>query len=63
MIEVRTARHSQHLPVFLRMLDKDSVWGYDNGKIIFGECWYSMKQNYLSGLYPPLLELPPLITV
>jgi len=29
--KVRTGRHSQQLPVFTRMLDKDSVWGYDNG--------------------------------
>jgi alpha-glucosidase (family GH31 glycosyl hydrolase) len=31
MVEVRTARHSQHLPIFVRMLDKNSRWGYDNG--------------------------------
>ena len=31
MVEVRTARHTQHLPIFVRMLDKNSRWGYDNG--------------------------------
>ena len=31
MIEVRVGRNTQHLPVFVRMLDKDSRWGYDNG--------------------------------
>jgi len=31
MTEVRTARHTQHLPIFVRMLDKNSRWGYDNG--------------------------------
>ena len=31
MVEVRTGRRSQHLPVFIRMLDKFSSWGYDNG--------------------------------
>ena len=31
MIEVRTGRNSQQLPVFVRMLDKFSSWGYDNG--------------------------------
>ena len=31
LVEVRTGRHSQHLPIFVRMLDKFSTWGYDNG--------------------------------
>ena len=29
--EVRAAVNSQHLPVFVRMMDKDSNWGYKNG--------------------------------
>ena len=29
--QVRTGRRTQHLPVFTRMLDKFSTWGYDNG--------------------------------
>merc|ERR1719219_1193636 len=31
MVEVRTGRRTQHLPIFVRMLDKFSSWGYDNG--------------------------------
>ncbi|XP_063215591.1 myogenesis-regulating glycosidase-like isoform X2 [Bacillus rossius redtenbacheri] len=31
MVEVRSARRTQKLPIFLRMLDKDSRWGFDNG--------------------------------
>ena len=31
MIEVRTGTQTQDLPIFVRMLDKDSKWGYDNG--------------------------------
>ena len=31
MIEVRVARNTQHLPIFVRMLDKYSTWGYGNG--------------------------------
>ena len=31
MPQVRTGRRTQHLPVFTRMLDKFSTWGYDNG--------------------------------
>jgi len=31
MIEVRSGRKNQNLPIFTRMLDKDSRWGYDNG--------------------------------
>ena len=31
MIEVRTGCQTQDLPIFVRMLDKDSRWGFDNG--------------------------------
>ncbi|ELT92974.1 hypothetical protein CAPTEDRAFT_190490 [Capitella teleta] len=31
MIEVRAGYRSQQYPVFVRMLDKFSTWGYDNG--------------------------------
>ncbi|XP_014668580.1 PREDICTED: uncharacterized family 31 glucosidase KIAA1161-like [Priapulus caudatus] len=31
MIEVRTGAGSQRLPVFVRVMDKDSRWGYNNG--------------------------------
>jgi len=31
MAEVRSARLNQDQPIFIRMLDKDSRWGYDNG--------------------------------
>ncbi|CAG7734444.1 unnamed protein product [Allacma fusca] len=31
MIETRTGHRNQNLAIFLRMLDKDSRWGYDNG--------------------------------
>ena len=31
LVEVRTGRRTQHLPIFVRMLDKFSSWGYDNG--------------------------------
>ena len=30
-LEVRIGLHTQELPIFVRMLDKDSVVGYDNG--------------------------------
>jgi myogenesis-regulating glycosidase len=30
-IEVRTGCQTQDLPIFVRMLDKDSKWGFDNG--------------------------------
>lgn len=30
-IEVRAAFENQNLPVFVRMMDKDSRWGWDNG--------------------------------
>lgn len=31
MIEVRTGYRTQDLPVFVRMIDKDSTWGSNNG--------------------------------
>ena len=30
-IEVRAAFENQNLPIFVRMMDKDSKWGWDNG--------------------------------
>jgi len=30
-LEVRVGVRTQHLPVFVRMMDKQSGWGYDNG--------------------------------
>nr|CAD7256563.1 unnamed protein product [Timema shepardi] len=30
-VEVRSAQRTQDLPVFVRMLDKDSRWGFNNG--------------------------------
>lgn len=31
LTEVRTATRTQSLPIFVRIMDKDSRWGYDNG--------------------------------
>ncbi|XP_019874297.2 myogenesis-regulating glycosidase [Aethina tumida] len=31
LVEVRSAYKTQDLPIFLRMLDKDSSWGFENG--------------------------------
>ncbi|XP_006820508.1 myogenesis-regulating glycosidase-like [Saccoglossus kowalevskii] len=31
MVEIRAAWQSHHLPIFVRMMDKGSKWGYDNG--------------------------------
>ncbi|XP_049791625.1 myogenesis-regulating glycosidase-like [Schistocerca nitens] len=31
MVEVRVGQHSQQFPYYVRMLDKDSRWGFDNG--------------------------------
>ena len=31
MIEVRTGQRSQRLPMFVRMLDKDTAWDWENG--------------------------------
>ena len=31
VIEARDALHTQTLPIFIRMIDKDSNWGFTNG--------------------------------
>ena len=31
LIEVRVGSRTQSVPIFVRMLDKDSFWGYENG--------------------------------
>lgn len=48
MIEVRTACQTQSLPIFVRMLDKDSRWGYDNG----------LKSVLTTGLLMSILGYP-----
>ena len=46
MVETRVGRGSQRFPIFVRMLDKYSTWGYYNGLktlvpslLHFGLCW------------------------
>ncbi|CAF0717114.1 unnamed protein product [Brachionus calyciflorus] len=48
MIEVRTGCQTQDLPIFVRMLDKDSTWGYDNG----------LKSVVTTGLVMSILGYP-----
>lgn len=31
LVEVRSGLHTQNLPVFVRMIDKDTFWTYNNG--------------------------------
>ncbi|XP_049791615.1 myogenesis-regulating glycosidase-like isoform X2 [Schistocerca nitens] len=31
MVEARVGQHTQQFPIYIRMLDKDSRWGFDNG--------------------------------
>eukprot|EP00094_Tigriopus_californicus_P007111 TCALIF_06846-PA protein Name:"Similar to Kiaa1161 Uncharacterized family 31 glucosidase KIAA1161 (Mus musculus)" AED:0.06 eAED:0.06 QI:229/0.25/0.2/1/0.5/0.4/5/0/668 len=58
-IEVRVGYKAQHLDIFVRMLDKDSKWGYDNGlktmittllqmNLAGGICWFMIIDQLAS---------------
>ncbi|KAG0726908.1 Myogenesis-regulating glycosidase [Chionoecetes opilio] len=62
MIEVRVGHRTQHLPVFVRMLDKDSNWSYENGlKTLVPSFCILMKPTFLPGLLGYPFVLPDMI--
>ncbi|CAK1581324.1 unnamed protein product [Parnassius mnemosyne] len=55
MIEIRSGMRTQDLPVFVRMVDKDTLWGFDNGLATLVTTLLTMNLNG----YP--LVLPDMI--
>ncbi|KPJ04460.1 putative family 31 glucosidase KIAA1161 [Papilio xuthus] len=55
MIEIRAGMRTQDLPVFVRMVDKDTLWGFDNGLATLVTTLLAMNLNG----YP--LVLPDMI--
>ncbi|CAH2049634.1 unnamed protein product, partial [Iphiclides podalirius] len=55
MIEIRSGMRTQDLPVFVRMVDKDTLWGFDNGLATLVTTLLAMNLNG----YP--LVLPDMI--
>ncbi|VEN50878.1 unnamed protein product [Callosobruchus maculatus] len=45
LIEVRSAWRTQSLPIFIRMIDKDSNWGIDNGLYTLVTTLFQMNLN------------------
>ena len=59
MIEVRVGRNTQEYPIWVRMLDKDSHWGFDNGlktlvttllQMSMVKCFFESIYNLLSSI-------------
>nr|ADC97876.1 glycoside hydrolase family 31 [Chrysomela tremula] len=55
LIEVRSAWRTQDLPMFVRMIDKDSHWGTDNGLPTLVTTLLQMNMNGYSMVLPDMI--------
>ncbi|XP_060532044.1 myogenesis-regulating glycosidase-like [Cylas formicarius] len=55
LIELRSAFRTQNLPVFLRMIDKDSVWTIDNGLQSLITTLLQLNLNGYSNILPDMI--------
>lgn len=55
LIEARVAYRSQNLPLFTRMLDKDSNWGFNNGIPTLITTLLQMNLNGYSFVLPDMI--------
>jgi len=55
MIEVRTGQGTQELPVFVRMLDKDSFWDWNNGLITLITTLLQINMNGYPFVLPDMI--------
>ncbi|KAJ8978374.1 hypothetical protein NQ317_005955 [Molorchus minor] len=55
LIEVRSAWRTQDLPIFVRMLDKDSNWGEDNGLYTLITTLLQMNMNGYTMVLPDMI--------
>ncbi|CAG9116664.1 unnamed protein product [Plutella xylostella] len=55
MIEVRTGMRTQDLPVFVRMVDKDTYWGFNNGLATLVTTLLSMNLNGYTLVLPDMI--------
>ncbi|XP_056630345.1 myogenesis-regulating glycosidase-like [Diorhabda sublineata] len=55
LIEVRSAWRTQDLPIFVRMLDKDSSWGIDNGLASLVTTLFQLNLNGYTMVLPDMI--------
>ncbi|XP_013142492.1 PREDICTED: uncharacterized family 31 glucosidase KIAA1161-like [Papilio polytes] len=55
MIEIRAGMRTQDLPVFVRMVDKDTLWGFDNGLATLVTTLLAMNLNGYSLVLPDMI--------
>nr|AHH86053.1 glycoside hydrolase family 31 [Callosobruchus maculatus] len=55
LIEVRSAWRTQSLPIFIRMIDKDSNWGIDNGLYTLVTTLFQMNLNGYPMVLPDMI--------
>lgn len=65
LVEVRSAQNSQELPIFVRIVDKDSEWGWNNGLVTLITSLLQMNLNGYPFVLPDMIggngynERPP----
>jgi hypothetical protein len=55
VIEVRSGQGTQNLPIFVRMLDKDSNWGWNNGLVTLVTTLLQMNLNGYPFVLPDMI--------
>ncbi|KAL4713793.1 hypothetical protein ACJJTC_012310 [Scirpophaga incertulas] len=55
MIEVRSGMRTQDLPVFIRMVDKDTLWDFDNGLATLVTTLLAMNLNGYTLVLPDMI--------
>ncbi|XP_075979913.1 myogenesis-regulating glycosidase-like isoform X2 [Anticarsia gemmatalis] len=55
MIEIRSGMRTQDLPVFIRMVDKDTYWGFNNGLATLVTTLLSMNLNGYTLVLPDMI--------
>lgn len=55
MVEVRSGQNTQDLPIFVRMLDKDSNWGWNNGLVTLITTLLQMNLNGYPFVLPDMI--------
>lgn len=55
MVEVRSGQGTQDLPIFVRMIDKDSEWGWNNGLVTLITTLLQMNLNGYPFVLPDMI--------
>uniref|UniRef100_W8BW19 Putative family 31 glucosidase KIAA1161 n=1 Tax=Ceratitis capitata TaxID=7213 RepID=W8BW19_CERCA len=55
LVEVRAAQNTQDMPIFVRIVDKDSEWGWNNGLITLITTMLQMNMNGYPFVLPDMI--------